>query len=143
MSDAAGRPVRVLVADDQAPFRKAAAAVLHHLPDFELIGEARSGEEAVGAAAASEPDLVLMDVHMEGVDGFEATRRIVASRPATVVILLSSYRTEDVEAAAAEAGALAFLPKDQFGAGSLSELWSSRAARPAPPGTPGLPSPGG
>jgi two-component system, NarL family, invasion response regulator UvrY len=142
MPDAASRPVRVLVADDQTPFRKAAAAVLGHLQDFELIGEARSGEEAVSVVATSEPDLVLMDVHMVGIDGFEATRRIVSAHPATVVILVSSYRTEDVEAAAAEAGALAFLPKDQFGARSLSELWSSRAARPAPPGTREPPSPG-
>jgi DNA-binding NarL/FixJ family response regulator len=140
--DAAGRPVRVLVADDQAPFRKAAAAVLRHLPEFELVGEARSGEEAVGESAALEPDLVLLDVHMGGIDGFEATRRIVAARPATVVILVSSYRTEDVEAGAVDAGALAFLPKDQFGARSLSELWSSRATRPARPGTPEPPSPG-
>jgi two-component system invasion response regulator UvrY len=142
MPDAASRPVRVLLADDQTPFRKAAAAVLGHLPDFELIGEARSGEEAVSAVATSEPDLVLMDVHMAGIDGFEAARRIVAAHPATVVILVSSYRTEDVEAAAAEAGALAFLPKDQFGARSLSELWSSRAGRPVPPGTREPPSPG-
>jgi DNA-binding NarL/FixJ family response regulator len=134
--------VRVLVADDQAPFRKAARAVLDALPDFELVGEARSGEEAVAAVAALEPDLVLMDVHMEELDGIEATRRIVAARPDVAVILVSSYRTEDVDAAAAEAGALAFLPKDQFGAKSLSELWSSRGARPAPTETPEPPSPG-
>jgi two-component system, NarL family, invasion response regulator UvrY len=140
MPDAPNGPVRVLVADDQAPFRKAAGAVVQFLPDFELVGEARSGEEAVAEAAELKPDLVLMDVHMQGIDGFDATRQIVAARPETIVVLVSSYRPEDVEAAAAEAGALAFLPKDQFGARSLSELWSSRAARPPRTGTRELPS---
>lgn len=135
MPDVSGGPVRVLVVDDQEPFRKAAGAVLGVLPEFELVGEALSGDEAVAAAGTLEPDLVLMDVHMEGMDGLDATRRIVTTHPETVVILVSSYRTDDVEAAAAEAGALAFLPKDQFGARALTALWSSRIARPDRKGT--------
>lgn len=126
--------VRVLVADDQLPFRKAARTVLEVLPAFELVGEVASGEEAVSGAAQLEPDLVVMDVHMEGMDGLEATRRILESRPGTAVILVSSDRVDDLETAAADVGALAFLPKEQFGVRALSELWESRAGRPAPTG---------
>lgn len=134
--------VRVLVVDDQAPFRKAAATVLDAMSEFEHVGEADSGEEALEAVAALEPDLVLMDVHMGGIDGVEAARRMVAARPEIAVVLVSSYSTEDVEAAAADAGALAFLPKEQFGAKSLSELWSSRVERLPRTGTREPPSPG-
>ena len=133
-------PVRVLVADDQVPFRKAARTVLDVMPTFELIGEVASGEEAVSGAGQLEPDLVVMDVHMEGIDGFEATRRILESRPGTAVILVSSDREGGLEAAAADAGALAFLPKEQFGVRALSELWESRAGRAAPTGTRAPPS---
>lgn len=136
-------PVRVLVADDQQPFRKAARAVLGAMPEFELVGEVVSGEEAVSATSALEPDLVLMDVHMAGIGGIEATRRILALQPEAAVILVSSYRAEDLTAAAAESGALAFLPKDQFGARRLSELWSSRAELLPPTGTREPPSPDG
>ena len=62
-------PVRVLVADDQPPFRKAARAVLAAMTDFELVGEVTSGEEAVLAASTLEVDLILMDVHMSGIGG--------------------------------------------------------------------------
>ena len=67
--------VRVLVVDDQRPFRVAASAVLRRTPGFELVGEAASGEEAVEQVAALAPDLVLMDITMPGIGGVEATRR--------------------------------------------------------------------
>jgi DNA-binding NarL/FixJ family response regulator len=136
-------PVRVLVADDQPPFRKAARAVLGVMTDFELVGEVASGEEAIAAAATLQPDLILMDVHMAGIGGIEATRRIVSERPEATVILVSSYRAEDLAAATVESGALAFLPKDQFDARKLSEVWSARAELRTPTGTRAQPSPGG
>jgi DNA-binding NarL/FixJ family response regulator len=135
--------VRVVVADDQLPFRRAARAVLGALPEFELVAEAASGEEAVDVAATLEPELVLMDVHMEGIGGFEATRRIVDARPDAVVVLVSSYQADELAAAVRESGAAAFLPKDQFGAARLKELWSSLARPGAPTGTQGQPSPDG
>jgi DNA-binding NarL/FixJ family response regulator len=135
-------PVRVLVADDQPPFRKAVRAVIELLPGFDLVEEVDSGEAAVDAAASVEPDLVLMDVQMVGIGGVEATRRITAARPETVVVLVSSYRFEDVAAAVAESGAAAFVQKDEFGPRTLSELWASRADLPAPTGTREPPSPG-
>ena len=70
--------LRVLVADDQAPFRNAARAVLEIAQDFEVVGEVTSGEEAVDAAVTLRPDLVVMDVKMDGIGGIEATRQILA-----------------------------------------------------------------
>ena len=64
-------PVRVLVVDDQRPFRVAASAVLRRMPDFTLVGEAETGEDGVRAAAELRPDLVLMDVCLPGIDGVE------------------------------------------------------------------------
>ena len=136
-------PIRVVVADDQLPFRRAARAVLDTMNEFELVGEAASGEEAVAAVATLDADLVLMDVHMEGIGGLEATRRIVAARPDATVILVSSYRAEDLLEAATESGAVAFLPKDQFGPRTLKDLWSSLARRRARRDTPIQPSPDG
>jgi two-component system invasion response regulator UvrY len=116
------RTLRVLVADDQAPFRKAARAVLEIAPEFEVVGEVTSGEEAVDEAELLRPDLVVMDVKMNGIGGVEATRRILAARPETLVVLVSSYRSEDVPQAVAESGALAFVPKDRFSAATLASL---------------------
>ena len=116
------RTLRVLVADDQAPFRKAARAVLEIAPEFEVVGEVTSGEEAVEEAELLRPDLVVMDVKMNGIGGIEATRRILAARPQTLVVLVSSYRSEDVPKAVAESGALAFVPKDRFSAATLASL---------------------
>ena len=120
------RTLRVLVADDQAPFRTAARAVLEVAPEFEVVGEVTSGEEAVDEAELLRPDLVVMDVMMNGIGGVEATRRILASRPETLVVLVSSYRSEDVPKAVAESGALAFVPKDRFSAATLAGLLADR-----------------
>ena len=120
------RTLRVLVADDQAPFRKAARAVLDVAPEFEVVGEVTSGEEAVEEAELLRPDLVVMDVKMNGIGGVEATRRILAARPETLVVLVSSYRSEDVPKAVAESGALAFVPKDRFSAATLAGLLADR-----------------
>jgi two-component system, NarL family, invasion response regulator UvrY len=120
------QPLRVLVADDQSPFRKAARAVLDVAPEFEVVGEVTSGEDAVDEAELLRPDLVVMDVKMNGIGGIEATRRILAARPETLVVLVSSYRSEDVPKAVAESGALAFVPKDRFSAVTLASLLADR-----------------
>ena len=128
------RALRVLVADDQAPFRKAARTVLEVTCEYEVVGEVTSGEEAVDAIEALAPDVVLMDVKMGGIGGIEATRRILAARPETLVVLVSSYREEDVPASAAESGAVAFVSKDRFNASTLTTLLSSPPKAPAPRG---------
>jgi DNA-binding NarL/FixJ family response regulator len=123
--------ISVLVVDDQPPFRQAARSVLRNMPGFGIVGEAASGEEAVELAATLEPDLVLMDVMMTGMGGIEAARRIAAERPGTVIVLLSSYREDDLPANTRACGAAAYLHKAEFGARVLEELWRGRPGQPS------------
>jgi two-component system, NarL family, invasion response regulator UvrY len=116
--------VGVLIVDDQAPFRLAAAAVVRATPGFDVVGEARSGEEAVALAAELEPQLVLMDINMDGIGGIEATRRIVDAHPGLRVVLLSTYDVESLPADAATSGAIAYVHKEQFGPDVLSRAWA-------------------
>ena len=118
--------VRVLVADDQAPFRRAARSVLGAAADFQLVGEATSGEEAVALVDSLRPDLVLMDIKMAGIGGIEAARSISAAHPETMTILLSTYREEDLPLEARACGAAAYLHKSDLGGGRLRELWEGR-----------------
>src|SRR5438093_10829058 len=83
--------VRVLIVDDQAPFRNAARTVVGLTPGFEVVGEASSGEEAVNLAGQLGPDLVLMDINLPGMNGREAVRRNLAARQRTTALLLSTY----------------------------------------------------
>ncbi|HUP71121.1 MAG TPA: response regulator transcription factor [Acidimicrobiales bacterium] len=117
--------VNVLVVDDQAPFRAAERAVLSRLPGFALVGEAASGEEAIEMAGALAPDLVLMDINMGEVDGIEATRRIVTGRPATKVILVSTYALDELPATARTSGAVGYVNKDELSPKAIRRIWES------------------
>ncbi len=120
------QPVPVLIVDDQAFFRSAARAVLAVTPGFAAVGEAGSGEEAVACVAELAPALVLMDIHLPGISGIEATRRIRAAHPGTVVLLLSTYRAEDLPAEARDCGAAGYLHKEDFEPEVLERIWAER-----------------
>ncbi|WP_345752321.1 response regulator transcription factor [Microbacterium rhizophilus] len=123
MNDRPGDPIRVVVAEDETLVRDGLAAILGAAADIEVIGTAADGAEAcelvIGAARA--PDVVLMDVRMPGVDGIEATARIVASGAPTRVLVLTTFESDDIVAASLRAGASGFLlksvPREQLWAG--------------------------
>lgn len=115
--------VRVVVADDHAPFRRAARSVLGTAAGFQLVGEATSGEEAVALVDSLRPDLVLMDITMTGIGGIGAAQSIAATHPATVTIFVSTYRAEDLPLQARACGAAAYLHKSDFGGHVLRALW--------------------
>jgi DNA-binding NarL/FixJ family response regulator len=113
----------VLIVDDQAPFRRAAASVVAATPGFEVVGEAESAEHGVALTESIEPALVLMDIKMPGIGGIEAARRITDARPGTVVVLLSTYRSEDLPDEASACGAAAYVHKEDFGPDVLEDVW--------------------
>jgi DNA-binding NarL/FixJ family response regulator len=115
--------VRVLVVDDQEPFRRAMQAVVDATSGFAVVGTAASGEESIEVAGDLRPDLVLMDVNLPGIDGIEATRRILAGADRPVVVLLSTYDRDDVDVAGS--GAADYVPKGAFGPDRLAEVWAS------------------
>ncbi|MFN8193791.1 MAG: response regulator transcription factor [Nocardioidaceae bacterium] len=107
--------------DDQEPFRRAMATVVEATDGFEVVGSATTGEESLAAAAELAPDLVLMDVHLPGIDGIEASRRLTAGDGGPVVVLLSTYDEDQVDAAGC--GASSYVPKAAFGPDRLSAAW--------------------
>jgi len=115
--------VRVLLVDDQAPFLRAMSSVVEETIGFEVVGEAASGEEAVLMAAELLPDLVLMDVNLPGMDGVEATRRLLRYPTPPVVLLLSTYDDDAGAQFVAESGAVAYVTKSAFGPELLRKAW--------------------
>jgi DNA-binding NarL/FixJ family response regulator len=106
--------IRVLLADDQALVRAGFRALLSAEPDIDVVGEATDGAEAVRLAAATRPDVVLMDIRMPNVDGLEATRRIAADpRLAdTRIVILTTFELDEYLFEALRVGAAGFLVKD-------------------------------
>ncbi|GAA3222795.1 hypothetical protein GCM10017691_09230 [Pseudonocardia petroleophila] len=123
-------PVRVLVVDDQRPFRLAAAAVLARTPGFLLVGEAGTGEEAVTLAATLHPDLVLLDVRLPGISGVEAAARIAQHAPRTVVVLCSSYARADLPFPVDSPGVSAYLHKEELRPSALRSVWEASLSSP-------------
>jgi len=104
--------VRIVVADDQPLVRVGLRKILEVQPDFEVVGEAANGEEAVDAARRLGPDLVLMDIRMPVLDGLEATRRIVQGGSGSRVLVLTTFGRNEYVYEALRAGASGFLLKD-------------------------------
>jgi DNA-binding NarL/FixJ family response regulator len=117
-------PVRVLVVDDQALFRRVMSAVVNETEGFVLVGSAASGEESILTAGRLRPDLILMDVNLPGIDGMEATRRLRADSMTVAVVLLSTYDEDDWDGQAQECGAAAYIAKSAFGPDRLTAIWA-------------------
>jgi DNA-binding NarL/FixJ family response regulator len=107
----AGGVVRVVVADDQAAVRDGLVTMLSVTPGIEVVGEAADGDAAFDVAVRTRPDVVLMDLHMPGVDGVEATRRVTAGLAGTRVVVLTTYADDGSILRALQAGAIGFLTK--------------------------------
>jgi DNA-binding NarL/FixJ family response regulator len=115
--------VRVWVVDDQPSFRMATAATLAVMDEFVMVGQCHSGESAIELIGNGDAGIVLMDIHMPGIGGIEATRRIRAAHPDLTVLLKSTYDVEDLPAGVADCGAAAYLHKENLSPDLLTQLW--------------------
>ena len=116
------RTARVLIADDQTLFRRGLARLLEEDPRIALVGEAKDGLEAVQKASALEPDVVLMDLRMPGLDGAEATEQIIRQNPAVKVLILSTFEADSYVLQALRAGASGYILKDAEPAAIASSI---------------------
>src|SRR5260370_30448671 len=115
-------PIRILIADDHPLFRDGLRALLESVPDLQVMGEAMTGNEVITQAASLQPDIVLMDIKMPGLNGIEATRRILQTSPHIRILILTMFEDDESVFAAVRAGARGYLLK-----GAVP--W--RAARPS------------
>jgi DNA-binding NarL/FixJ family response regulator len=104
--------IRVVVADDQALVRGGFRLILQTQPDIEVVGEAADGREAVARTREQRPDVVLMDIRMPGMDGLEATRRLMTTQNPPRVLMLTTFDLDEYVYDALRAGASGFLLKD-------------------------------
>ena len=107
-------PIRILLADDHAVVRDGVRALLEKQPDMAVVAEAGDGREAAQMAEEQQPDVVVMDIAMPNLNGIDATRRILASRPQTGVVILSMHQDESYVLRSLKAGAKGYLLKDSL-----------------------------
>jgi DNA-binding NarL/FixJ family response regulator len=107
-----GEPIRVVIADDQRVVRDGLVTILGAMDGVQVVGAAQDGAEAVALAGQQDADVVLMDLRMPNMDGVEATRAVRASRPATAVVVLTTYTDDESILAALQAGAAGYLTKN-------------------------------
>ncbi len=115
-------PIRILIADDHQPFRRGLRAMLSSEADLEVIGETGSGQETVSQAEVLQPDLILMDLNMPGVNGLEATRRILHTSPHIRVLVLTMANDDESVFAALRVGARGYLVKGALKADVLRAI---------------------
>ncbi|HEY7455323.1 MAG TPA: response regulator transcription factor [Thermoleophilaceae bacterium] len=125
----AGQSVTVLAVDDQPIFLRTARSLIAATPGFEQVGEAASGEEAIELAEVLNPDLVLVDVRMPGMDGLETARRLTRRDPHPVVVLISLEEMPEASDAAGRTGVAACVRKQELSTRTLQELWRSVGRR--------------
>jgi DNA-binding NarL/FixJ family response regulator len=118
------KPVTVLTVDDQAVFRRAVGDLIAATPGFEEVGQAASGAEALELAEALRPDLVLLDVRMDDMDGIETAQRLLASDCDAVLVLISLNEVPEA-ASAVVGGVAAHVRKQELSTRMLRELWAA------------------
>ena len=111
----------VLIVDDHASFRAVARKLLEH-HGYQVVGEARDGESALEAVRELRPEVVLLDVQMPGIDGFEVAARLAAAGDAPAIVLVSSRDGMDFGKLVAESGARGFIAKHDLSGPALAEL---------------------
>ena len=111
----------VLIVDDHASFRRAVRLVLEY-EGYEVVGEASDGEEAIRVAGDTAPNMVLLDVNMPGMDGFEVAQRLASEQQAPAVILTSSRDGSDFDERIRQSGARGFIPKAEISGPRLAAL---------------------
>ena len=105
-------PLRILIADDHPLVRSGLRALLAVAEDMEVVGEAATGEEAVTLAQTLQPDVMVMDLRMPGINGIEATRRVVQANPQIRILVVTLFEDDDSVFAALRAGARGYILKD-------------------------------
>lgn len=105
-------PIQVLIADDHTLFRAGLHALLNLFPNIQVVGEASTGAEAITKAEELQPDIILMDIQMPGVNGIEATRRIIRTSPRIGIIVVTMFEDDDSVFSAMRAGARGYILKE-------------------------------
>jgi len=121
--------IRVMLVDDHAVVRSGLSAFLMVYPDLELVGEAESGEEAVASAALLQPDVILMDLVMPGMDGVATTRAIRQKYPNIQIVALTSFKEENLVQGALQAGAIGYMLKNVTASELANAIRSAHAKR--------------
>ena len=111
MTQSPNEPIRILIADDHTLFRDGLRSLFASLPETQVVGEAASGEEAIALAESLQPDVVLMDIQMPGLNGLEATRRITQASPHVGVVMVTMFEDDESVFAAMRAGARGYVLK--------------------------------